>query len=91
MANVALLRDSLRDLHLGYFARLAKKAAFFPRPKGGNPLWKHDHRPEVRAFLTEGTRIGEIAYASADGRSLVLPVWFVPEGDALVPEEPGGG
>lgn len=31
-----------------------------------------------------------ITDASADGRPLVLPVWFVPEGDALVSEEPGG-
>lgn len=40
--------------------------------------------PEVRAFLTEGTRTGKIAYTSADGRPLVVPVWFVLEGDTLV-------
>ncbi|WP_067600778.1 PPOX class F420-dependent oxidoreductase [Nocardiopsis listeri] len=40
--------------------------------------------PEVRAFLTEGTRTGKFAYTSADGRPLAVPVWFVLEGDTLV-------
>ncbi len=40
--------------------------------------------PEVRAFLTEGTRTGKLSYLSADGRPLVVPVWFVLDGDALV-------
>lgn len=40
--------------------------------------------PEVRAFLTEGTRTGKLAYTSADGRPLAVPVWFVLEGDTLV-------
>ena len=40
--------------------------------------------PEVRAFLTEGTRTGKLSYLSADGRPLVVPVWFVLDGDAVV-------
>jgi PPOX class probable F420-dependent enzyme len=40
--------------------------------------------PEVRAFLTEGTRTGKLSYLSADGRPLVVPVWFVLDGDDLV-------
>ncbi len=40
--------------------------------------------PEVRAFLTEGTRTGKLSYASASGQPLVAPVWFVLDGDELV-------
>ncbi len=40
--------------------------------------------PEVRAFLTKGTRTGKLSYLAADGRPLVVPVWFVLDGDALV-------
>jgi len=40
--------------------------------------------PEVRAFLTEGTRTGKLSYLAADGRPLVTPVWFVLEDDTLV-------
>ena len=40
--------------------------------------------PEVRAFLAEGTRTGKLSYLSADGRPLVVPVWFVLDGDTLV-------
>lgn len=36
--------------------------------------------PEVRAFLSEGTRTGMLAYTLRDGRALVAPVWFVVEG-----------
>ncbi|WP_281690306.1 PPOX class F420-dependent oxidoreductase [Pseudonocardia thermophila] len=32
---------------------------------------------EVRAFLSEGTRTGKLAWAAKDGRPLVAPVWFV--------------
>ena len=40
--------------------------------------------PQVRAFLTEGTRTGKLSYMSASGQPLVVPVWFVLEGDELV-------
>jgi PPOX class probable F420-dependent enzyme len=40
--------------------------------------------PQVRAFLTEGTRTGKLSYTSAGGQPLVVPVWFVLEGDELV-------
>ncbi|MGE3284974.1 MAG: PPOX class F420-dependent oxidoreductase [Pseudonocardia sp.] len=36
--------------------------------------------PEVRAFLSESTRTGKLAFTAADGRPLVAPVWFVVEG-----------
>lgn len=40
--------------------------------------------PQVRAFLTAGTRTGKLSYTSASGQPLVAPVWFVLEGDELV-------
>lgn len=40
--------------------------------------------PEVRDFLLEGTRTGKLSYHAADGRPLVVPVWFVIENGALV-------
>lgn len=40
--------------------------------------------PDVRAFLTEGTRTGKLGYISRDGRPLVAPIWFVVEGDEVV-------
>jgi PPOX class probable F420-dependent enzyme len=40
--------------------------------------------PEVRAFLTAGTRTGKLGYVSRSGRVLVAPVWFIIEGDDLV-------
>ena len=40
--------------------------------------------PQVRAFLTEGTRTGKLSYTSSSGQPLVVPVWFVLDGDALV-------
>ncbi|MFE7743360.1 MULTISPECIES: PPOX class F420-dependent oxidoreductase [Nocardia] len=40
--------------------------------------------PEVREFLTHGTRTGKVAFVAADGRPVVSPVWFVLEGDELV-------
>jgi len=40
--------------------------------------------PQVCAFLTEGTRTGKLSYTSASGQPLVVPVWFVLEGDELV-------
>ena len=40
--------------------------------------------PKISAFLGAGTRTGKLAYASADGRPLVVPVWFVVEDGTLV-------
>lgn len=40
--------------------------------------------PEVRAFLSEGTRTGKLGYIAKDGRPLVAPVWFVVDGEDLV-------
>ncbi len=40
--------------------------------------------PRVREFLLAGTRTGKLSYTAADGRPLVVPVWFVLEDDALV-------
>jgi PPOX class probable F420-dependent enzyme len=40
--------------------------------------------PQVRAFLTEGTRTGKLGFLSPSGRPLVTPVWFVLEDDTLV-------
>ena len=43
-----------------------------------------DLNPEIRAFLTAGTRTGKLGFIAADGRALVAPVWFVVEdGDLL--------
>src|SRR5229473_1437829 len=40
--------------------------------------------PDIRAFLSEGTRTGILGYASASGRPLVTPVWFIVEDGCLV-------
>jgi PPOX class probable F420-dependent enzyme len=40
--------------------------------------------PEVREFLTFGTRTGKLGWVAADGRPLVAPIWFVVEGDDLL-------
>jgi len=40
--------------------------------------------PQVRAFLTEGTRTGKLSFLSPGGHPLVTPVWFVLEGDTVV-------
>jgi len=40
--------------------------------------------PEVRDFLSHGTRTGKLSWLSASGRPLVAPVWFVVDGDGLV-------
>ena len=40
--------------------------------------------PEVLAFLTEGTRTGKLAYTSASGQPLVVPVWVVVEDGCVV-------
>ena len=40
--------------------------------------------PEINAFLTAGTRTGKLSYANADGRPLVVPVWFIVEDGCIV-------
>lgn len=40
--------------------------------------------PQVRAFLTEGTRTGKLSFVSASGQPLVAPVWFIVDGGDLV-------
>jgi PPOX class probable F420-dependent enzyme len=40
--------------------------------------------PEVSAFLSKGTRTGMLGFASAAGRPLVTPVWFIVEDGCLV-------
>ncbi|GAA1217850.1 PPOX class F420-dependent oxidoreductase [Pseudonocardia alaniniphila] len=42
--------------------------------------------PEVRAFLSEGTRTGRLGFVAANGRALVAPVWFLVEGPDEAPE-----
>jgi PPOX class probable F420-dependent enzyme len=40
--------------------------------------------PEISAFLSEGTRTAKVGFASAAGRPLVTPVWFIVEDGCLV-------
>jgi PPOX class probable F420-dependent enzyme len=40
--------------------------------------------PELRDFLTAGTRTGKVATVRADGRPHVAPIWFIVEGDEIV-------
>jgi PPOX class probable F420-dependent enzyme len=40
--------------------------------------------PKISAFLGAGTRTGKLAYAGADGRPLVAPIWFIVEDGVLV-------
>ena len=40
--------------------------------------------PEVSAFLSEGTRTGKLAWTSAGGRPLVVPIWFIVEDGCVV-------
>ena len=40
--------------------------------------------PEVREFLSAGTRTGKLAIVASDGRPVVNPVWFILDGDDLV-------
>ncbi|KUH85465.1 MULTISPECIES: PPOX class F420-dependent oxidoreductase [unclassified Mycobacterium] len=39
---------------------------------------------DVIAFLSEGTRTGKLGYVASDGRPLVVPVWFIVDGQQLV-------
>jgi PPOX class probable F420-dependent enzyme len=38
--------------------------------------------PDVRAFLSHGTRTGKLGWTARDGRPLVAPIWFLVEGEA---------
>ena len=40
--------------------------------------------PEIREFLTTGTRTAKVATVRADGRPHVAPVWFILDGDDLI-------
>ncbi|WP_040838320.1 PPOX class F420-dependent oxidoreductase [Nocardia brevicatena] len=40
--------------------------------------------PQVREFLTHGTRTAKVAFVASDGRPVVAPVWFILDGDELV-------
>jgi nitroimidazol reductase NimA-like FMN-containing flavoprotein (pyridoxamine 5'-phosphate oxidase superfamily) len=40
--------------------------------------------PEVSEFLAAGTRTGKLSYTGADGRPLVVPVWFIVEDGCIV-------
>jgi PPOX class probable F420-dependent enzyme len=40
--------------------------------------------PEVRDFLSAGTRTAMVAFTAADGRPLAAPVWFVVEGGQIL-------
>ena len=37
--------------------------------------------PDVRAFLSHGTRTGKLGWTARDGRPLVAPIWFLHEGE----------
>jgi PPOX class probable F420-dependent enzyme len=39
---------------------------------------------KISVFLGAGTRTGKLAYAGADGRPLVAPIWFIVEDGVLV-------
>ncbi len=39
---------------------------------------------KISGFLSAGTRTGKLAYAGADGRPLVAPIWFIVEDGVLV-------
>jgi PPOX class probable F420-dependent enzyme len=39
--------------------------------------------PEIRDFLSHGTRTGKLGYVAADGRPLIAPLWFVVHEDEL--------
>ncbi|WP_067853305.1 PPOX class F420-dependent oxidoreductase [Nocardia shimofusensis] len=38
----------------------------------------------VREFLTYGTRTGKLAFVASDGRPVVVPIWFLVEGEEIV-------
>ncbi len=43
--------------------------------------------PEIREFLTHGTRTGKLGFVASDGRPLVAPVWFVVHRDDVRGDE----
>ncbi|GAA5043926.1 PPOX class F420-dependent oxidoreductase [Nocardia callitridis] len=40
--------------------------------------------PQVREFLSHGTRTAKVAFVASDGRPIVTPVWFILDGDDVV-------
>ena len=40
--------------------------------------------PELRTFLTVGTRTGKVAWVGSDGAPHVAPIWFLLDGDDIV-------
>ena len=40
--------------------------------------------PQVREFLSAGTRTGKVAWVAQDGAPHVAPIWFVLDGDDIV-------
>jgi len=38
----------------------------------------------VREFLSHGTRTGKLAFVASDGRPVVVPIWFLVEGEEIV-------
>lgn len=40
--------------------------------------------PQVRQFLSEGTKVGKLGYLAKDGRPLVSPIWFLLKDDTLI-------
>jgi len=40
--------------------------------------------PQVREFLSHGTRTGKLAFVTSDGRPVINPVWFILEGEELI-------
>lgn len=40
--------------------------------------------PEVRNFLSAGTRTGKLAWVASNGAPHVAPIWFMLDGDDLV-------
>ncbi|MDL9944861.1 PPOX class F420-dependent oxidoreductase [Gordonia sp. ABSL11-1] len=39
--------------------------------------------PEIRDFLSSGTKTGHLGYLAKDGRPLGAPVWFVLDGERI--------
>lgn len=39
--------------------------------------------PQIRAFLSGGTKTGHLGWTASDGRPVAAPVWFVLDGDRV--------
>ncbi len=39
--------------------------------------------PQIRAFLSEGTKTGHLGWTASDGRPVAAPVWFVLDDDRI--------